>query len=184
METKIHQSQALRQLALQYRTMRFIGFMGWLAFLAAIALVLTFSLVGCAGPVGPVGPSGAVGSNGTNGTNGTSCVVLQTLSGATLTCGDGSYAIISNGQDGLQGLAGEAGQNATPITAIQLCPNVAPVYPSVFPEAVLCVAGHLYGTYNGNTSYQYFAELPDGAYTSSGQGSVCSFSISGCQVTQ
>lgn len=90
------------------------------------------------------------------------------------------------GPTGPQGQTGPAGQTGAPapkVNAVQLCPGVEPTYPTVFPEVAFCIDGVLYGTYNANTSYQYLAALPDGAYTSDGQGAPCSFTIAGCTVT-
>lgn len=148
-----------------------------------LELLLMFLTVSCAQKVGPAGPSGTAGAKGAAGVG---CSVLQTPSGATVACTDGSYATLTNGSQGLQGERGAPGQNgtdATPITIVQLCPNVVPTYAGVFPEVAVCLGGHLFGTYNGNTAYQYFSELPDGAYSSSGQGAACTFTLTGCEIS-
>jgi hypothetical protein len=119
------------------------------------------------------------------------CRVSDASGGALIQCPDGSSEFVSDGargeqgqqgNQGPQGNAGANGQDATPVVPVQLCPNVTPTYASVFPEYALCISGHLYGTYNQKTSYQYLAELPDGAYSSDGQGAACSFTITGCTI--
>jgi hypothetical protein len=87
------------------------------------------------------------------------------------------------GPSGPSGVEGPKGADGSSIVPVQFCPNVQPVYPAVFPEFALCINGALYGTYNQNTGYQYLALLPDGAYSSDGQGAACSFTITGCTVT-
>lgn len=87
------------------------------------------------------------------------------------------------GAPGSAGVEGPKGQDGNGIVPVQLCPGVAPVYPTVFPEYALCINGALYGTYNQNTAYQYLAQLPNGAYNSDGQGALCSFTITGCDIT-
>lgn len=124
-----------------------------------------------AGPMGPIGSPGLP------------CTVKQTVGGADINCPDGTNAFVANGDQGPQGVQGLPGQDITPVVPVQLCPNVTPTYASVFPEFALCIAGHLYGSFNNNMSYQYFSELPDGAYTSSGQGAACSLTITGCTIT-
>lgn len=114
------------------------------------------------------------------------CHVTSIAAGARITCPDGSGAIVANGAVGGVGPAGPSGPQGpvgTVIVPVQLCPNVAPIYASIFPEYALCIDGALYGTYNQNTSYQYLAELPDGTYSSNGQGAACSLTITGCVVT-
>lgn len=122
------------------------------------------------------------------------CSVSKTQVGALIMCPDGSQAMIENGTpgeqgangvqgavgpQGQQGLAGLDGVLGEPV---QLCSGPTPTYPSIFPEVAFCIDGHLYGSMNNNSSYQYISELPDGAYSSNGQGANCNMVISGCIV--
>lgn len=120
------------------------------------------------------------------------CSAVRLTIGSLITCPDGSATFIADGSKGDTGNRGATGQQGAPgmpgspgtvVTPIQLCPNVTPTYATVFPEVALCLGGNLYGTFNNNTSYQYLAELPDGAYSSNGQGAACSFTITGCVVS-
>lgn len=134
--------------------MKISKFVGMTGWLAFLAALILLTLCRCSNDsIGHEGAQGPVGAQG------------------------------ERGETGERGSDGSNGQDAAPILPIQLCPNVAPTYASVFPEVALCISGHLYGTYNGNTSYQYLAMLPDGAYSSNGQGAACSFTISGCDLS-
>lgn len=118
-----------------------------------------------------------------------SCTTENVPGGAVIACPDGSGALIANGAvggagpTGPQGVQGQPGTPGTKVVPIQLCPNVKPTYASVFPEFALCINGALYGTFNNNTSYQYLSELPNGVYSSNGQGAACSMTITGCLIT-
>jgi hypothetical protein len=111
------------------------------------------------------------------------CTTRLVEGGSLVSCPDGTETLIANGETGPQGPAGLPGAAGTVITPVQLCPNVSPTYASVFPEYAICLDGVLYGTYNGNTAYQYLAALPNGAYSSDGQGAACSFTITGCVIS-
>lgn len=159
---------------------------------ALIEFLLIFFVVGCGnlrGPQGVAGPQGAAGSVGASGVNGqdgaTGAVGPQGAVGAQGSQGQQGEtgATGLQGQTGAPGAAGANGQDATPVTVVQFCPNVTPVYPTTFPEVAFCLNGTLYGILNNNEAYQYLTELPDGAYSSDGQGAPCSFTISGCEVT-
>lgn len=73
------------------------------------------------------------------------------------------------------GPQGPAGIDGTIITVVQFCHNVAPSYPSTFPETGLCINGNLYGVYSANDGF--LALLPPGAYNSNAIGSNCNFTI-------
>ena|ERR1017187_5690980 len=127
---------------------------------ALITFFLIVGIIGCdKSTQGEPGKTGAVGPTGNQGIQG------------------------MTGPQGSQGTAGSPGQDATPVTAIQLCPNVAPVYPSTFPEWVLCIDNQLYGVYSDHGGF--WALLPPGTYTSDGINASCTVVIGeGCQVSQ
>ena len=58
---------------------------------------------------GADGQDGAKGDPGADGADGSSCSVIQTTSGATLSCTDGTMASIFNGTDGVIGSNGSDG---------------------------------------------------------------------------
>lgn len=93
-------------------------------------------------------------------------------------------ALVCNGSDGMpgpQGLQGDAGQDATPVAMVQLCPGVT-TYPSVFVEYAACIGNKLYGVYSANGGF--LAYLPEGTYTSNAIGSSCNLTIGpNCQIT-
>ena len=65
-------------------------------------------------------------------------------------------------------------------TVVQLCPGT-PTH-TVFIETALCINGELQGVYSQNGGF--LTKLTPGAYTSSGIGSACNFTITGgCNVT-
>jgi hypothetical protein len=113
------------------------------------------------------GAPGLAGTNGTNGTDGTNGV-------------DGTNG--TNGTNGNDGAAGSNGADATPVVAINLCPNVS-VYPSRFVESAFCIGNKLWGVYSLNGGFLTY--LPEGNYSSNAVGSSCSFTIgANCSVTQ
>lgn len=115
------------------------------------------------------GVNGSNGVNGVNGINSTSCSVVQSDTGASITCGD-STATVSNGTNG------------TGITVVELCPDAGtPSYPNNFPEYALKLGTELYGVYfgpirgsNGNTAF--LALIPPGLYQSTG-ATQCVFTV-------
>lgn len=71
-----------------------------------LILIMLINLSAC----GKQGPKGDSGLNGSNGQNGSSCKTTQLPMGAMVTCGDGSFAIIYNGQQGAKGESGIPGE--------------------------------------------------------------------------
>ena len=61
------------------------------------------------GTDGADGLDGAKGDPGVDGSDGSSCSVTQTISGATLSCTDGTMASVLNGKDGIVGSNGANG---------------------------------------------------------------------------
>jgi hypothetical protein len=107
--------------------------------------------------------NGTPGANGTNGKDGSDGP--QGLNG-------------SNGQNGSQGPAGPQGNpgtDLTPIEMVQFCPNVAPNYPTTFPEYGFIINGKLYGVYSANGGF--LAQLPPGQYLSNAIGNSCTFTV-------
>lgn len=71
---------------------------------------------GASGADGLPGSAGVPGSSGTDGVAGApggTCTVLQTDSGALISCEDGSSSVILNGQPGTPGMSGEAGTSCS-----------------------------------------------------------------------
>lgn len=138
-----------------------------------LCLMAGFMLIGCsedqkpekgatgvAGPAGPQGPVGAPGSVGPTGPQG---------------------PVGIPGLIGPAGPQGAPGQNATPVTVVQLCPGT-PVYPSVFIEIGLCIANNLYAVYSVPSAFMVY--VPPGAYTSTGIGSKCNLTVgSNCTIS-
>lgn len=87
------------------------------------------------------------------------------------------------GVPGANGVDGTNGQDATPVTVVQFCPGVTPIYPSSFPEYGVCIQGQLYGVYSQNGGF--LALLPPGTYNSNGINASCTFTITAnCGVQQ
>lgn len=115
--------------------------------------IIFLILVGC-GYQGPIGQQGLTGKGGTNGRDG--------LKGDT-------------------GASGHDGQNATPVTIVQLCPGVNS-YSVIFVEVGICLQGKLYGVYSANGGF--LTELLPGTYSSNAIGSACNLTIgANCVVT-
>ncbi len=118
-------------------------------------LILVLLLVGCRGPEGIRGVNGATGPTGLVGQTGT------------------------DGATGAQGQQGLAGADGTAINMVKLCPDT-PSY-GTFVEFGLCINGQLYGVYSANGGF--LSLLPNGNYSSTGIGSSCNLTVSGCTVT-
>lgn len=99
------------------------------------------------------------GANGSNGTNG------------------------AQGAQGPQGEPGAAGQNTTPITAVQFCPGYTTNYPSTFPEFGLCLNSQIYAVYwDGHNAW--LALVAPGYWASTSTSAPCNFHVlANCQVT-
>lgn len=81
---------------------------------------------------------------------------------------------------GPTGPAGSPGQDGTSVVPVQLCPGT-PTYPSIFIEVGYCISGKLYAVYSAKDGFLTY--LPDGEYSSDAIGSRCTFTVSGCTVT-
>lgn len=82
---------------------------------------------------------------------------------------------------GVSGLIGKDGQDATPVTVVKLCPGTT-TYPNVFIEVALCIQGSLYGVYSLNNGF--LVELVPGNYTSNALGSACNLTVeANCVIT-
>lgn len=108
------------------------------------------------------------GKDGSPGTPGSSCSVSQLPdeSGALILCEDGTSAVVSDGED------------ATPVTMIQLCPGVN----SAFPEQAFVLGGKLYAVYSTKHKVS-LALLTPGTYTTTAPGQNCTFTVAADGVT-
>jgi hypothetical protein len=104
--------------------------------------------------------------------------------GVQLTVGN-AVSVICNGSQGAVGgigPVGEPGQDLTPVTIVQFCPNDTPSYPNTFVEYGLCISDQLYAVYS--IPGAFLTSLPPGAYLSTAIGSSCDFTVtSGCNIT-
>ena len=132
-------------------------------FIMAIYLMSIITLLtACAknGKDGNPGPRGLPGVEGANGTDG---------------------AQGPPGAQGPQGIPGPAGHDGTIITPVKFCSEIAS-YPSTFPEYGFCINGRIYAVYSANDGF--LTIVPDGTYISRAVGSHCTFTVSGCAVTE
>lgn len=134
--------------------------------------------------------NGKDGLKGPNGDNALPCTVSPSANGATINCPDGSTTELKNGTNGTQGGVGltgpigPKGEAGTSVTVSQFCPNYTASYPSTFPEYGLCIGDNLYAVYASATQGTFLAFLPPGAYTSTSNSAMCSFSVgANCAVT-
>jgi hypothetical protein len=88
-------------------------------------------------------------------------------------------AVGPQGPQGQQGAQGPAGLDGTQITPVKFCSEAAS-YPTTFPEYGLCINGGLYAVYSEKGGF--LALIPNGTYRSNAVGSVCNFTVNGCQV--
>ena len=117
---------------------------------AAFLILLAYLLSACGHFKGDVGQPGAPGAGGVSG---------------------------EKGEKGDQGNQGVAGTPSLPVTSVQLCKSVgSTVYPTTFPEQVLCVSQELYGVY-WDGSNAWLAKLPVGRYESTATNLKCTFDI-------
>jgi len=135
-----------------------------------LVLFLALGLCACPGPQGP------------SGLNGSSCTVTMVPNssvtpngGALMSCTDGTQALILNGSNGTNGT------NGTVITPVQLCKNPVTTYSNTFAEVAFCINGKLYGVYSANDGF--LSPLPNGTYSSDGINASCTFTITGCTVS-
>ncbi len=118
------------------------------------------------------------------------CTVVKIENQTTVTCPDGSSAVIndgehgeagaagipgaagSNGAAGARGAVGEAGREGAIITTIYLCPTKS-------VEKIFCVDGLLYAKYASGHKSEY---IPPGHYVVGEGETVCRFTvIKGCE---
>lgn len=84
--------------------------------------------------------------------------------------------------DSIVGPQGAPGQDASPVTVVQLCAGTTEYSSSTFVEVAFCVGGKLYGTYSANGGFS--TEIVPGSYSSNGINSSCTFTVAeNCQVT-
>lgn len=70
--------------------------------------------------------------------------------------------------------------NGTTFAPIQFCPG-STTYPSQFNEVGFCINGSLYAVYSANDGF--LTVIPDGVYSSDGINSSCTFTVTGCSVS-
>jgi hypothetical protein len=161
----------------------------WLLVLIGSVVFVSFAITGCSDH--SVG--GQVASSVPTPTPKVDCSVVQTDTGATISCPDGSTAKLTNGSNGAQGAQGISGlqgpvgpsgpqgipglngTNGTQIYMVQLCSGFTPTYPSVFPEYIEQIGTKDYGVYSANGGF--WSYLPPGYYSSNGINASCSFTI-------
>lgn len=110
------------------------------------------------GPTGPQGPSAPAGRDGTNGTDGTDgaggktgnagkdCTVVQGIGGATISCGDGTSAVITNG-------------SSTVVQVVDPCGSQ-----STKDDTLLVIGGKVYGIVT-TSNKTFLTDLVPGVYT-------------------
>jgi hypothetical protein len=133
--------------------------------------------VGAPGPQGDPGipgTDGAPGRDGAAGSDGSSCTVTQGTGEATISCTDGTSAVVHDGQDGADG------QDAPP-TDYTVVGTIDPCgdHPSVVDEVLLRLQnGQLLVLFadNSNGKNPRLAILPPGSYATS-DGSNCKFTV-------
>lgn len=79
---------------------------------------------GSSGATGASGAAGSAGAAGQNGQDASSCTVVQTQTGANITCPNGTSATLLNGINGVAGQNGAAGTNGTSCTVMQVTPSL------------------------------------------------------------
>lgn len=144
------------------------------------------------GPSGPQGPSGVAGPQGTQGSNGLSIVATTLAATATQCPSGGSVVLLAQDTDnnGVWNISDTPqtslvvcnGQNAVPVTPVQLCSGVT-TYPNSFPEFGFCINNTLFGTYwDGHNAWT--AEIAPGHWSSTSSSVSCNFTVtSGCNVS-
>jgi hypothetical protein len=109
---------------------------------------------GAAGVQGPMGPQGPVGPAGQNGT---SCSVVDTAEGVLITCSDGTFAEVMNGQT---------------VETVELCPELSG---GVFKEYLIYVDGVPFGVYAKGQTIGLTKLWPGNWQTTDGRN--CHFTI-------
>lgn len=101
------------------------------------------------GPQGPTGPSATVGRDGADGKTGNAgkdCTVVQGIGGATISCGDGTSAVITNG-------------SSTVVQVIDPCGSQ-----SSEDDTLLVISGKVYGIVKESGDI-FLTDLVPGRYT-------------------
>jgi len=145
-----------------------------------LAVGISFAISACGKRVTEysVGQRGEKGDTGDTGDTGAGCSADEVAPSAAFPTG-GVLIDCGSGTTFLR--AGTNGSDATPVTAVKLCPGTT-TYPSKFVEVAFCISNKLYGTYSANGGFS--TELPPGAYGSNGVNSSCNFVIgANCSVT-
>lgn len=121
------------------------------------------------------GQVGQTGLPGNDGQDGYSCTVIQTETGATINCQDGTTASINNGTNGIDGVDGE---DATGVSSVQFCPNIA----GSFPEFGMCINNELYAVFMGANNQVRMSRLTPGTFSTT-DGRQCTFTVvEGCTI--
>lgn len=151
------------------------------------------SIAGCGkdGATGPAGIAGASGQTGVIGAPGESCSVA-TLSpggaapngGSLISCPDGSQSVVLNGASGAVGATGAPGSSAESVTAVPVCPNQGSPSYGNFPEVGFCIQDVLYVLFEDGAGNLSNSPLSNGTYSDASNNQTCSFTVSGCSVTQ
>lgn len=129
---------------------------------------ILLALTACSHDIYRDGKNGIDGATGPKGDAGGGCTVASGGAGALITCPDGTTAFVPNGTDG---------QDATPVTMVQFCPQVTGSYGSgSFPEQGFVIGGKVYGVYSSNGKAS-LAELYPGVYTTTAPGQNCTFVV-------
>ena len=111
---------------------------------------------GPTGPQGPSAPAGRDGAGGKTGNAGKDCTVVQGVGGATISCGDGTSAVITNGSSGI---AGTNGTNGTGVVVIDPCGSQ-----SSEDDTLLVIGGKVYGIVKESGDI-FLTDLVPGRYT-------------------
>jgi hypothetical protein len=116
---------------------------------------------------------------GVPGKDGSSCTVTTLTpnasapnGGSTISCTDGTSNLVLNGSNGAAG---------TVVQPVQFCAHPVTTYPNTFSELGFCIAGKIYAVYSQNSGF--LVVLPDGNYSSNGINSSCSFTVTGCAIS-
>lgn len=130
------------------------------------------------GQDGKDGEDGIDGLPGLDGLDGSSCTVVQTNTGALITCEDGSSAEILHGIDGIDGQDGTNGQDGqdAPVNPFQITEVIDPCgKQSSFDEVILRMAnGQLVAYFASHGGF--LAILGPGNYVTT-DGTNCKFKI-------
>lgn len=117
------------------------------------------------------------GDDGKNGKDGVSCSVIETISGATITCGDVSVSV-DDGADGADGVDGVDGTNAT-INPYSVTEIVDPCgdHAGHFDEVLLKMYnGDIVAYFKDNGSREFLTIIGAGNYQTTDKQK-CNFSV-------